>query len=165
MLFVINFKASLRRVVKIWITVSYIMMWAALGFSLSGCSIGGTYYVRNFTAETARLILTFTELRTKIDEAPTFRCSEGIKTIKRNLHKHLDDSISGKYLSATTLQIEIPPNSTVFFAIGSNMRIWGIEKIQIESRSESQVISPDDTEKLNIRMRGIGQYTGHLDIR
>lgn len=73
--------------------------------------------------------------------------------------------MSGKYLTPTAMEIEIPPNATVLFAIGTNMRMWGIDSIRIESKKGIEMISSEDNERLNIRIRGIGQYTGHIDIK
>ncbi|MEP0367010.1 MAG: hypothetical protein ABJN36_14185 [Cyclobacteriaceae bacterium] len=135
-----------------------------LTFTLSGCSIGGTYYLRNFTSEPAKIILTLSEAGTAIFEEPTFSYSDELLKIRRNLYKKLENSTSGEFTDKRTLEFEVPAMSTLFLAIGSNMQMALIETIRIESISGSELINSDNHELLNLKMRGIGQYTGHYDI-
>lgn len=115
-----------------------------LVLTISGCSINGSYYLRNFTLHSATVILTLTDSRTKSHENPTFDYSNKIIRVNKNLHKKLEKSITGKYVDDQTLEIIIPSRSTVFFAPSINTTILGIESIQIKSSNGNEIISSND---------------------
>lgn len=144
--------------------LTQLLVIGILTFSLSGCSIGGTYYLRNFTSEPAKIILTLSEAGTALFEEPTFTYSNELLKIRRNLYKKLEHSTKGQFTDERTLEFEVPAESTLFLAIGSNMRMALVETIRIESINGSELINSDNHELLNLKMRGIGQYTGHYDI-
>ncbi|MEM7549690.1 MAG: hypothetical protein AAF363_08450 [Bacteroidota bacterium] len=132
---------------------------------LFGCSIQGTYYLRNFTDQTAKVILMLTEPATKTFEAPTFAYSNKIEKLKRDAYKKFSSSLKGKYLTDSTIEVLMSAESTLFFAFGTNSRVRGIKTLQIESKNGIEILHADDINKLDHRMRGGGQYTAHKDIQ
>lgn len=145
--------------------LTQLITFGLLIFLLSGCSIGGTYYIRNFTSQPARITLTLSDSGTKSQEKPTLSYANELHEIRRNLYKKLMNPLMGEFIDERTLTFEVPPTSTIFFAIGTNMKMDLIETIQIESIKGIELINSNNSQQLNFKMRGIGQYTGHYDIK
>jgi len=142
-----------------------ILTFVILCIFLFGCSIRGIYYLRNFTTKPAKITLTLADSVTKILDEPNFIYSDELLKIRRNIYKKLKKSVNGKFIDERNLEFEIPAGTTLLFSIGSNMDLALIELIKIESMNSTELLNSKDFKQLNLKMRGIGQYTGHYDIK
>lgn len=132
--------------------------------AMSGCTISGAYYIRNHSSEALKLSLQLYEKEEGRQEKPIFKYTEGIEEVNRKLYKKLHQTVTGSYTSDLSLEVLVPPQSTLFFARGFNTKLLHIKSISIQSKGETTIIDASEHEKLNIQTYFPGQYSAHIDV-
>ncbi len=127
----------------------------------------GRYYIRNLSDQPATVTLIFNDSAASgTRDTVTLRYDNRISDIKFETVRLLKKNLLLKQIDSKTLEFIIPPGSTVFMGVGMNTRfIGGIQHVKIKVGSKEQTLAFDRSEDLNFKMRGLGKYTAHYDIK
>lgn len=131
---------------------------------LTGCSVSGRYYLRNFLEESITITI---EKEFEIPDSNLksiiYPFENKILDIKYSAYKKLTQQLTPQKIDLKKVQLVIPPRSTVFIAIGSNDRINDVKSIEITTSTEKNTINPENRSKFNTRW-GLGRYAVFYDI-
>lgn len=143
------------------------LIFLILAICFTGCSITGRYYIRNLSDLPATVTLTFDNSSGPgTRDTVTLKYANKVNDIKFGTFKSLKKSLVLNQLDSNTFEFTIPPRSTVFMGVGVNTHFVGaIQQAKIKVGSKEQTLTFRDNNQLNIKMRGLGKYTAHYDIR
>lgn len=134
----------------------------------TGCSMTGRYYIRNLSDQPATVTLIFNDSAASgTRDTVTLKYDNQISDIKFETVRSLKKNLVLNQIDSKTLEFIIPPGSTVFMGVGMNTRfIGGIQHAKIKVGStEQKTVAFNRSEDLNFKIRGLGKYTAHYDIK
>ena len=122
-----------------------------LSFLISGCTIRESLFFRNFLKEPATVTIRYSTTRTHILDS--IRFANSITNIHGNLDQELPERLAGVYLNDSTIQFEVPPESTNFVYGSSPAGFWNLKQITVTTNSQTKVVF---SEKENFLKKGSG---------
>ena len=134
--------------------------------TLTGCSISGTYYLRNITELPATLTIVLDEsIVSNSGETIDLMYDNRIHKIKFGTYKKFKKRLSGQVIDSYRVSFTIPPKSTVFIGRGLNTGFWGgFQQAIIKVGEAEKSLDTNSQEQMQLSMNGLMKYTGYYDI-